>query len=218
LEIKKTDKILILAPHADDESIGCGGLLLHYASQCDVICLTNCRTGNMSLTPQKAIKERESEFISAMESINVHSYYFNKLIDSDNLGQSYKYFADILSLYNLSKYEYLCIPIFYDQHQDHKAVSKLLQRYLTENNITIKAKILFYEVWSTVLLANKYIDLTGILPSKYNLIGFHKSQIKDIDYRERIQALNIYRGMIVNKQAAEVYFEITAKEFKEMKI
>ena len=30
LSMVDTDKILVLAPHADDESIGCGGLLLKY--------------------------------------------------------------------------------------------------------------------------------------------------------------------------------------------
>ena len=30
LSMVDTDKILVLAPHADDESIGCGGLLLNY--------------------------------------------------------------------------------------------------------------------------------------------------------------------------------------------
>ena len=41
LEIRPTDKICILAPHADDESIGCGGLLALYGKQCDVVLLTD---------------------------------------------------------------------------------------------------------------------------------------------------------------------------------
>ena len=30
LELNPDDKCLVIAPHADDESIGCGGLLLKY--------------------------------------------------------------------------------------------------------------------------------------------------------------------------------------------
>lgn len=43
--IDKEDKILIVAPHPDDESIGCGGLLALYGKQCDVRLLTDGRRG-----------------------------------------------------------------------------------------------------------------------------------------------------------------------------
>ena len=40
-KIEKDMKCLILAPHSDDETIGCGGLLLKYPEVFDVYCLTN---------------------------------------------------------------------------------------------------------------------------------------------------------------------------------
>ena len=46
LVIKETEKILIVAPHPDDESIGTGGLLSLYSNQCDVIVMTDGRYGN----------------------------------------------------------------------------------------------------------------------------------------------------------------------------
>ena len=54
LQIQSTDKILILAPHADDESIGCGGLLLKYGSQVEAICITNCKTGNPKVSEKES--------------------------------------------------------------------------------------------------------------------------------------------------------------------
>lgn len=41
LELNPDDKCLVIAPHADDESIGCGGLLLKYPDNCDVVVLTD---------------------------------------------------------------------------------------------------------------------------------------------------------------------------------
>lgn len=47
--IKSTDRILVIAPHADDESIGCGGMLSLYGPQCDILLLTDGRKGHTKL-------------------------------------------------------------------------------------------------------------------------------------------------------------------------
>ena len=47
VNFKKTDKILIVSPHPDDETIGCGGLLAKYGPQCDILMLTDGRLGNI---------------------------------------------------------------------------------------------------------------------------------------------------------------------------
>ena len=53
LVIKETEKILIVAPHPDDESIGTGGLLSLYSNQCDVIVMTDGRYGNTEIPPDQ---------------------------------------------------------------------------------------------------------------------------------------------------------------------
>ena len=49
LNINPKARILVLAPHADDETIGCGGFLLKYGKQCDVVLLTDGRYGDSSV-------------------------------------------------------------------------------------------------------------------------------------------------------------------------
>lgn len=43
LEISEKDRILILAPHPDDECIGAGGILARYPDLCRVVVLTDDR-------------------------------------------------------------------------------------------------------------------------------------------------------------------------------
>ena len=45
LSIKENDKILVIAPHPDDECIGVGGVLSLYPELCTVILLTNGSRG-----------------------------------------------------------------------------------------------------------------------------------------------------------------------------
>ena len=49
ITIKPNDKCLVLAPHADDESIGCGGLLLKYPNNFEVVVLTDGRKGGAKM-------------------------------------------------------------------------------------------------------------------------------------------------------------------------
>lgn len=49
LSVSNQDKIVIIAPHPDDECIGTGGLLALYPTLCDVIVLTDGRQGQKRL-------------------------------------------------------------------------------------------------------------------------------------------------------------------------
>ena len=77
LRFSEKDKILIVAPHPDDETIGCGGILTLYGSQCDVVLLTDGRLGkpeNSDLTEEQTATVRHKEFVSVMEYFHVNNY------------------------------------------------------------------------------------------------------------------------------------------------
>ena len=61
INIKSNDKILIVAPHPDDECIGTGGILCKYHKQCTVIVLTDGALGNNSncLSECKSVRQQE---------------------------------------------------------------------------------------------------------------------------------------------------------------
>ncbi|WP_415406725.1 PIG-L deacetylase family protein [Sulfurovum sp. CS9] len=200
LEIKEDDKILILAPHADDESIGCGGLLLKYAKQCDVIFLTDGRYGDNDIEPKQMIEIRKNEVISVMKKLEVNKFKFLDIEDT-KLDSGY----DIFKTINFNQYDYICIPNSLDQHPDHKAVSKHILKAFKEKRIQKDINILMYEIWGTLPLPNFYTDISDIIESKKEIINMYHSQVKHIDYATKIGALNEYRGVMVTKKSIEVY-------------
>lgn len=74
LSIKETDKILIVAPHPDDECIGAGGILALHPDLCTVIVLSDGRLGQGNMLPDETRKARKCEFIKEMLLAGIKDY------------------------------------------------------------------------------------------------------------------------------------------------
>ncbi len=198
-QLKETDKCLVIAPHPDDESIGCGGILNLYPDNFDVISLT---------APSE---ERKNEFKSAMEFANIKNYKMLNLEDK-HISEGYEKFKEI----NISEYDYIFIPYVFDQHKDHKAVSLLLEKHIKNSKHKNDLKIAYYEVWSAMSMPQYYINITKAAKKKADMINLHKSQIATKDYAQKILGLNSYRGLLKSIDYVESFSILTIKEFTEV--
>ena len=187
-QIKPTDRILVLAPHADDETIGCGGLLLKYGSQCDVVLLTDGRYGDSIIEPEKMIEIRKQEFAE------VTAHYHLRNVKSLNIedGKLIDCFRDFSTL-DFKEYDYVVMPHPFDFHKDHVAVSCLFKRLC--KTAPFKGRVVYYELWNTLAKPTHYIDISDIVDEKKRLIRLYRSQMRNIDYASRILGLNHYRGL-----------------------
>ena len=71
--------VLVLAPHPDDETIGCGGTLCLHRQRGDrtiVVCLTSGELGLKHLPRRKAWAIREKEARVAAKILDVAKVYF----------------------------------------------------------------------------------------------------------------------------------------------
>ena len=77
-------KILVVAAHADDETLGCGGTIARHVSEGDtvhVMIMTN-GVGARGDGDEKAIKERQEAFHKAMSILGVQKTYENDFPDN----------------------------------------------------------------------------------------------------------------------------------------
>lgn len=212
LVLNSNTKCLCLSPHADDESIGMGGLLSLYPNNFEVILLADGQKGIKNLPPDEVIKIREDEFKNALSVAGISEYSFLRAKDK-NLLDSFDSFKKI----NLEKYDYIFVPNIIDQHPDHKAVSLLLTRLL-EIGAKVKPdlQICFYEVWSTLGLVNAFVDISEVIETKKSMINCYKSQIAQKNYEYYILGLNQYRGMFKDKKYVEAFCVMGVNEFKRI--
>lgn len=200
LFISKSDKILIIAPHPDDESIGCGGLLLKYAEQCDVVVLTDGRHGGLEgQNKEDVINIRKTEFEEVMSDVGVKNYRFLNIEDG-KLDENFEKFSTL----DVDLYDTIICPASNENNPDHACVYKFLLKLIPQ------VRILTYEVWSTLPNPTHYIDISDVIDKKTKLIQRYESQISQVDYISKIIGLNCYRGMQVYPaiQYAEVYQEM----------
>lgn len=213
LALSENSKCLCLVPHADDESIGMGGLLSLYPKLFDVILLTDGRKGIKDVPIEEVVKIREDEFKCALEAAGgVNDYKFLRAEDKKLLDS-----FDLFKIIDISGYAYIFVPNIIDQHPDHKAVSLLLKRLL-ESGAKVKSdlKICFYEVWSTLGLVNAFVDISDVIDSKKAMINCYKSQTSQKDYEYHALGLNQYRGMLKDKKYVEAFCVLGINEFKNI--
>ncbi len=200
LQVGLDEKLLIIAPHPDDESIGTGGILQLYGRQCDVICLTDGRQGQGNVPPNKLKQIRAEEFENVMESLGVNSYKMLNIEDG-------KVLASIKGVYDVdfTSYSKVFVTSDEDQHPDHLAALKITLEAMQGCNS--KAKCFAYEVHNMISNPTHILDISTVFELKRNTIRKYESQIKNFAYDEYTKLFNEIRGMqsCLGYEYAEAY-------------
>ncbi len=190
LNIHNNDRILIIAPHPDDECIGAGGILALYPTQCDVWVMTDGRYGSSNNIPHEMIKVRKKEFELEMKLSGVKNYKMFNIEDGTLLNH-----IDIVQCEDLSKYTKIFVTNELDEHADHRAAFRLIKETLIkQNNYT--TQLYQYEISTPLRCVTHYVNITDVYKKKSQLISVHKSQHKALNYTRLAESLNAYRGVI----------------------
>lgn len=188
LSVRKDDKMLIIAPHPDDECIGTGGLLLQYADKCSIWVLTDGRIGQGDQNAELTREKRKNEFINEMQYLGIGSYCFFNIPDGTLAGH-----LDCLNDRDLSGFTRIFVTCGGDGHPDHTAAYLCVLNAIKAQDIT---PLLYeYEVHTHMEAPTHMLDITEIMERKKSLIRFHESQqaVFPYDYFAEITAK--YRAM-----------------------
>lgn len=192
----QSDRILVISPHQDDETIGCGGLLALYGKQCDVLLLTDGRYGNIKQykNTKELVEIRNKEFSKVMKMAKVNKFF---MLNIEN-NKLYKH-KKIVKNFDLSPYDYIFIPNRYEDQEDHKVVYKIVK------SMPKTGKIYEYEVWTPLQRPSWFLDISKVIEKKKKMLLTYKSQQEDKNYCDSTIGLNKYRGIYNNYKYAEAY-------------
>ncbi|MBI4405340.1 MAG: PIG-L family deacetylase [Deltaproteobacteria bacterium] len=217
LEIQPTRSMLVVAPHPDDESFGCGGTLCLHTQQkarVDVAFLTQGEMGGSFSNPptdfekQRLAQKRRQEASDACKILGVNQYTFLNGRDS-LLSEQPDIYKEVLKILENHRYDTLLCPWPADAHPDHRAASQACFRVLGE--YSEKLDIWFYEVRSP-LPANCFCDITAAIGLKIKALRAHVSQGTELC--EHAWCLGRYRAVqLSSANYAEAFLQISSSDF-----
>jgi len=209
-------RILVIAPHPDDEVIGCGGTIrLHrrLGHHVSILYLSDGERGIKNMNPIKTAELRRIEAIRSSGHLDVpeENLYHLHLRDGDIINQSGTNY-DFRSILEKANPDIIYLPSFIETHRDHYAANILLK-----NNLIKGATISAYEVW-TPLIPNRLVNISSVIEDKRNALLEHASQLKELDYLDAALSLNRYRAAMFRKEPryAEAFIYCTSVQYFEL--
>lgn len=209
---------LVIAPHPDDETFGCGGtirLIAESGTPVDVVFMTRGELGHedgqaLSEEQRTALaQQRTAEAIEACKALGVRRISFLEGKDTF-LGEQIQLASDLLSALNDQAYRRVFCPWKHDGHKDHQATFALMQTALQAYPGPMQ--VWLYEVW-TPLGFNMLIPIDRTIPHKKKAIQQYRSQLPQLNYREGFLGLSAYRSTFCPPaNFAEAFFVCTKEE------
>lgn len=199
------ERVLVLAPHMDDETIGCGGTVALHAKQrasITVVFLTDGRNGGggIGALSGEARRQKQIELIAtrkvearaALTELGVQDMRCLEFSDGQ-LTQNVTAAAQSLrTILADVKPQVVYLPMFVEEHPDHRAANLILAAAIDRQSADFQCA--GYEVW-TPLFPNCIVNIDSTMPAKSKALQHYRSQLQDGDYLHASAGLNAYRSI-----------------------
>lgn len=215
--------VLVVAPHADDEILGCGGTIYKHVQNGDnvfVAIMTDASIGAPEIFNSQDVEKTRKEALLAHKVLGVKdTVFFNFPAPQLEQHPQYKIASAINSLIENKKIDTLYIPHKGDLHLDHGVIynASLVAARPTPGQSVLD--ILSYETLSETewghptaeafFIPRKFIKLTeSQLTKKLEAMECFSSQLKSFPNSRSLQAIKhlaALRGSTVSTYYAEAF-------------
>jgi LmbE family N-acetylglucosaminyl deacetylase len=184
--------ILVIAPHPDDEVIGCGGairLRVKRGDQVSAVFLTSGELGLKHLRREQAWKIREAEAKRAAKILGLAKLYFLRQPDWLLRDHSRATATALKSLLGEKNPSVIYLPHPNDGHPDHQATLPILKAAL-KRCCGLRPELLAYEIWTPLAAPDLAVDISNVMSRKLRALRAHRSQLGEFDYLKAVTGLN----------------------------
>ena len=212
-------RVLVVAPHPDDETLGCGGTIYKHKDIGDELFWLIVTEVSIDLGwPKEYVKMRKAEIDNVSDK-----YGFKKVFNfempatkMDSIPTS-DLIDKIKDLYTKVKPEIIYIPFAHDVHTDHQLISKAFQSTFKWFRYPFIKKVLMYETPSETefnfmdqrkFMPNVFNNISEYEDKKINTMKIYDSEIDDFPFprsEKNIRSLAAYRGSQSGYKSAEAF-------------
>ena len=219
-------KVLVVAPHPDDETLGCGGTIRKHVAAGDHVYLC---VVTKSYTPdwtKEYIKREMEELKDANKVLGIKETFLLNLpaVKLDIAGQK-KLNDEIAKICQKVCTEILYVPFYGDINSDHRMISHACLVVARPKPGACIKKVLAYEVLSETewgspsfdhFVPNLYVDISSTIKEKLKAMACYKDQLFPFPHPRSLEGIEILakkRGTEVGLKYAESFMVL--REIKD---
>jgi len=215
--------VLVVAPHPDDETLGCGGTLLRHIAEGDQVhwLIMTKITKKIGFT-KKIIESRTKEIEQVassygFESVKQASFITTRL---DTYPKS-DLIKKVSKTVNIVNPDTVYLPYRRDVHSDHAEVFDAVAACTKSFRYPSIKKVRAYETISETEFSispddigfkpNMWVDISGYLDRKIEIMKMYSSEVEQHPFprsEQNIRALATYRGAVAGVIAAEAFISL----------
>jgi len=216
----KSAQIIVISPHPDDETLGCGGTILKHSAVGDTIhwLIVTGMTEKQGFSPQ-VITQRQKEIESVAQMYDFETVHNLSLpttrLDAIPLGDIINGISKVL-LEVKSHIVYL--PNRSDVHSDHRIIFNAAWSCCKTFRFPFILRVLMYEVLSetdfapalpeTSFLPNIFSDISPYMERKIEIMREYRDEMREHPFprsEQNIRSLATVRGATAGVEYAEAF-------------
>ena len=210
-------RALVLAPHADDEVLGCGGAIMRHVENGDTVVVIIATDGGYAddIEDKAAyMARRRQESLAAADILGYGKPVFWDYADRGLICNE-ALIAKIKTTIERENPVVVYAPSLHEIHPDHYQLALATVQAL--QRLPQDILLAFYEV-GIPLQPNCLLDISNLLERKAQAIAVFTSQLARSDYKNQILGLNRFRSYTLGLgvTAAEAYDCISQAELKQL--
>ncbi|KPH65957.1 PIG-L deacetylase family protein [Novosphingobium aerophilum] len=219
-------KVLVIAPHPDDEILGCGGTMARMVEEGLDVQVAVITSGRPPAFAADGVARVQAEMRSAHAHIGVsRTHMLDFPAASLDIVPAAELNAAFCRIVRDVQPDTLFVPFLGDIHQDHQLAFLASMVAARPRDRQVPTRVLCYETLSETnwyaapmtppFVPNVHIDISGTLQRKLDAFAMFESQVRPFpDERSliTIEALARLRGSTVYCEAAEGFILVRAIE------
>ncbi|MDB4794724.1 PIG-L family deacetylase [bacterium] len=212
-------RIVVIAPHPDDETLGCGGTLFRHKNDGDELYwVVVTGISEEAGWTYEAVKKRDTEIETVSKKYGFKDIFNFRLptakLDNSDISDLVERITDV---YKKVEPEAIYMPFVNDVHTDHQIIAKALQSTIKWFRQPFIKKVMMYETPSETefnfiegrtFRPNMFININKYLENKIKTMRVYESEMGKFPFprsEKTMRSLAAFRGSQSGYEAAEAF-------------